>query len=75
MGEYKDDKKHGYGEFFWPDGRAYKGNWMEGRQEGEGRFIGSNGQERKGIWRSGSKIEWESDPKAAGGNDSGVNKD
>lgn len=21
-GEYKDDKKHGYGEFKWPDGRV-----------------------------------------------------
>ena len=27
VGEYKNDKKHGYGEFFWYDGREYKGYW------------------------------------------------
>ena len=25
-GQYKDDKKHGYGEFTWPNGRKYKVN-------------------------------------------------
>ena len=24
-GSYVEDKKHGYGEFEWPDGRRYKG--------------------------------------------------
>jgi len=23
-GQYMDDKKHGYGEFIWPDGKKYK---------------------------------------------------
>lgn len=27
LGEYKDDLKHGYGEFYWVDNRAYKGFW------------------------------------------------
>ena len=25
QGEFKNDLKHGYGEFYWPDNRAYKG--------------------------------------------------
>jgi len=25
VGEYINDKKEGYGEFFWPDGKIYKG--------------------------------------------------
>ena len=25
IGNYLEDKKHGFGEFEWPDGRKYKG--------------------------------------------------
>jgi hypothetical protein len=25
VGNYVEDKKHGFGEFEWPDGRKYKG--------------------------------------------------
>jgi hypothetical protein len=31
VGGYINDKKEGYGEFFWPDGRLYKGNWKDGK--------------------------------------------
>ena len=31
MGEYKDDKKHGYGIYKWADGRLYLGQWMRGK--------------------------------------------
>jgi len=31
-GSYVEDKKHGYGEFEWPDGRRYKGQWSNGKQ-------------------------------------------
>lgn len=30
-GEYRDDKKHGYGEISWPDGRRYAGQWANGK--------------------------------------------
>ena len=36
LGEYKDDKKHGYGIYKWNDGRLYLGNWMRGKQHGLG---------------------------------------
>ena len=32
IGHYVEDKKHGYGEFEWPDGRKYKGQWLNGKQ-------------------------------------------
>jgi hypothetical protein len=31
QGSYVDDKKHGYGEFYWPDGRSYRGYWADGK--------------------------------------------
>ena len=31
LGAYLDDKKHGYGEFHWPDGRSYRGYWADGK--------------------------------------------
>ncbi len=31
LGEYLDDKKHGYGIFEWPDGKKYKGYWENGK--------------------------------------------
>jgi len=31
LGNYVDDKKEGYGEFYWPDGKCYKGEWKNGK--------------------------------------------
>ena len=39
MGEYKDDKKHGYGIYKWADGRLYLGQWMRGKQHGRGASV------------------------------------
>ena len=39
MGEYKDDKKHGYGIYKWADGRLYLGQWMKGKQNGLGIYY------------------------------------
>ena len=38
-GEYKDDKKHGYGIYQWSDGRTYSGHWCRGKQHGLGTYI------------------------------------
>lgn len=35
-GEWLDDKKHGYGEFRWDDGRVYIGLWEEDKKHGFG---------------------------------------
>lgn len=35
-GEYKSDKKHGYGIFSWASGNIYKGNYDEDLRTGYG---------------------------------------
>ena len=50
--------KHGYGEFFWPDGRVYKGDWKCGKQHGIGLYINAKGIERKAEWKEGKKVKW-----------------
>ena len=52
------DKKHGYGEFSWTDGRMYKGGWKDGKQHGEGVEITKDGEEKKGEWIDGEWIRW-----------------
>jgi len=31
VGEYLDDKKHGYGIFEWGNGKIYEGYWVNGK--------------------------------------------
>lgn len=31
-------RKDGYGEFYWPDGKYYKGYWKNGNMNGSGAF-------------------------------------
>jgi hypothetical protein len=54
---YKEDKKSGYGIFYWPDGRKYEGSWFNGKQSGYGIMI-INGLKRYGEWKIGKKIRW-----------------
>lgn len=51
-------RKHGYGEFTWPDGKMYKGYWENGKQHGRGTYRGSSAIEREGEWHEGRKIKW-----------------
>ena len=58
MGEYKDDKKHGYGIYKWADGRLYLGNWMRGKQHGLGIYKTADTNFKYGLWEEGKRIEW-----------------
>ena len=31
VGEYLDDKKHGFGTFEWGNGKKYEGEWVNGK--------------------------------------------
>jgi hypothetical protein len=31
LGEYKNDKKEGFGVYKWADGRRYEGMWKDGK--------------------------------------------
>ena len=67
VGQYVDDKKHGYGIYTWPDGRAYKGYWKDGKQHGLAEYhIRANRpnsetpsmQIRYGLWDGGARKLW-----------------
>lgn len=50
------DKKHGQGTFYWPNGVAYSGSWVDGKRHGVGWQI--KGQEkRKFMWDNNKKGE------------------
>jgi len=38
-GQYNDDKKDGYGLYYWTDGRKYEGWWYKGKQHGLGLYV------------------------------------
>lgn len=58
IGGYINDKKEGYGEFFWPDGRLYKGYWKDGKQHGRGQYKGTNRVTKEGEWCDGKLVKW-----------------
>jgi len=57
VGQYKEDKKHGYGVFIWPDSRKYEGFWSNGKQHGYGIMVIS-GVKKFGEWKNGQKLMW-----------------
>ena len=44
---------HGYGTFTWPNGRIFKGNYVEDVKTGYGEFAWPDGREYKGNWANG----------------------
>jgi hypothetical protein len=58
-GQYRDDKKHGYGEMSWSeDGRKYAGQWANGKQHGHGTYVSSGGGEPiSGEWNMGKRVK------------------
>lgn len=55
IGWYKDDKKHGFGIFNWPENdKAYVGFWKDGKQDGYGMIISRN-YVKYGLWENGVK--------------------
>lgn len=56
IGQYTVDKKEGYGEFYWPDGRCYKGYWKDGKQHGRGVYKGNGKGQMEGEWQDGKLV-------------------
>lgn len=44
---------HGKGDFNWPDGKQYSGDYVEDKKEGYGIFKWSDGKQYKGYWKDG----------------------
>ena len=45
-------KKHGYGIFRWPDGRAYYGQWKEDKKDGYGYYSFTDDNEYYGEYKN-----------------------
>ncbi len=54
-GDYKDDMKHGFGTFVYPDGSKYVGEWTNDLRHGQGEYTYASGDVYKGSWKNGKK--------------------
>jgi len=52
VGEFKDYKPHGYGNFAWTNGDKYFGEWKDGKSHGNGTKIWSDGREYSGKFKN-----------------------
>lgn len=52
-GNYRNDKKWGYGVFKWASGNIYKGNYEGDMRNGYGEMYWTNGSYYKGNWTNG----------------------
>ena len=56
MGNFKKDKKNGFGIIFWiKERKGFIGYWKNNKQNGLGKFI-SNENYRYGCWEEGKRI-------------------
>ena len=52
VGEFKDYKPNGYGNFAWTNGDKYFGEWKDGKSHGSGTKIWSDGREYSGTFKN-----------------------
>jgi len=50
LGQWYDNRRHGYGKQTWPDGSIYQGQWQENCAAGHGRFMHHDGDIYIGQW-------------------------
>jgi len=65
-GNYIDDKKEGFGIYYWkePQIKVYIGFWKNGKHDGVGKYI-SKDKSKVGLWEKGEKKKWLNDFKEA----------
>ena len=52
VGEFKDYKPHGFGNFAWTNGDKYFGEWKDGKSHGNGTKIWNDGREYSGTFEN-----------------------
>jgi MORN repeat len=59
QGEWKSDRKHGYGSQTWSNGNRYDGEWKNGKRDGNGSMWVRDGKKLRklytGNWANGKK--------------------
>ena len=53
VGEIIDDKRNGYGIYYWTNDQFYEGEWKDGLEHGEGTYTFPNGEKYVGQWKDG----------------------
>lgn len=54
-GEWKGNKRHGYGVWTRPDGTRYTGEWKEDKPDGLGSLFNPDGSSYAGQWKAGRR--------------------
>jgi len=49
----EEGRRSGHGEYIWPNGDRYQGQFTDGIKEGNGILYFSNGDKRVGVWKDG----------------------
>jgi hypothetical protein len=58
LGYYVNDKKEGFGIYYWASpNRVYIGFWKGGKQDGIGKYINPK-LTRYGLWKNGERVNW-----------------
>ena len=52
VGEFKNNKPHGFGNFAWTNGDKYFGEWKDGKNHGNGTKIWKDGREYSGSFQN-----------------------
>tara|TARA_Y100000590_G_C15678560_1_gene998924 strand:+ start:499 stop:1782 length:1284 start_codon:yes stop_codon:yes gene_type:complete len=52
VGEFKNFKPHGFGNFAWTNGDKYFGEWIDGKSHGNGTKMWNDGREYSGTFKS-----------------------
>ena len=55
IGQWNDNRMHGYGEYHWGDGRKYVGYYNNDKKEGFGMYVWSNNRAYFGFWKDGKQ--------------------
>lgn len=56
IGEYREGRREGQGEFIWPDGSRYEGGFKDNLQHGKGAHHDRAGNVRKGMFEKGQHV-------------------
>ncbi|HED24579.1 MAG TPA: hypothetical protein ENN91_05580 [Firmicutes bacterium] len=54
-GEWKGNKRHGFGVWIRPDGTRYVGEWTDNKPNGEGILFNADGSKYTGAWKEGKR--------------------
>jgi len=55
VGQFQNDRCHGYGDQVWSDGSRYRGQWRDGQKHGSGEYISPEELRYAGQWENGRK--------------------